>query len=779
MSVVPPVPSTPHHLWSVTRRLSALLLLAALTPFLLRFPAIAPWLALGLALYLLVLLRDPDAWLVVVPVALPLLQLAPWSGWLFVDAFDALLLCTLAAGLWHGGGGGRVRPSAGARLLLLLLLVLAAIGCWRGLGGAWPQLDANALVSYYSPLNALRLTKGLVWALLLYPLWLAARGRDPVRAERRFIAGVLIGLLGVALVVVWERGVLHQLIFFEGPYALLGTLLDFSTAYRVTALFADMHVGGGAIDGYLSLAWPFAVLALLMARSRWWGGLAAIVLLGACYAMVVTFSRGVYLGFLAVVAAALLLGYWRQRRVLSRGAALLTLAALAGSAAMALWSFRSGGMLAMSCALLALVVAALPGWLAGLGVSVRRLDWLSGAVVLALAGLAAHGAATSKWTSLPLPLAMAIVVAGVALLAVIGWRLERDWGARLAPRHRILAMMLWCVVLGAFIPSLFGSRMEARFAEAGSDLQARLTHWQEALAVVPADWPDRLLGIGAGRFPERYLWTRRDPQAFGTLGIGSEAGNRYLRLSGARGMRLGQRVRLRPNTAYRLRLTVRTEAPELKLQLRLCHRQMIAPSEWNPRCVTFSPMVTDTEGAWRALEFVFDSANLGSFEQALRAPLLLTLANRREYRLLEQPQTLVDIDDVSLQRLEGGRELVRNGDFGAGIDHWLSYSDFDHQRWHTDNLWVHLLVERGLLGLAVLLLLLLVASRGLLAGRVVSPAFGITVWLALLGFLAVGTFGTLLDAPRVALLFYLLALMGLPLQVETPPSRRRSVAVEG
>ncbi|NKN34049.1 hypothetical protein [Marichromatium bheemlicum] len=774
MSLAPPR-SSPFQPGVLLRRLLALLLLAALIPLLLRFPVLVPWLVLGLVLYLVLLQRDPDAWLVVVPAALPLLQLAPWSGWLFVDAFDALLLCTLAAGLWHGGHAGQPRPTPGGWLVLALLALLAAIGCWRGLGGGWPQLDANALVSYYSPLNALRLTKGLVWALLLYPLWLAARGRDAAGAERRFVVGVLIGLLGVALVVLWERGVLHQLIFFEGPYALLGTLLDFSTAYRVTALFADMHVGGSAIDGYLSLTWPLALLALLAARTRWQGALAALVLLGTCYAMVVTFSRGVYLGFLVVVVAALLLGYWRQRRVLPHGVALRTLVALGGAAAMALWSFRSGGMLAMTCALLALVVAALPGWLAALGRGSRSLHGVALVLVAALAGLAAHGAATSKWTSLPLPLAMTIVASGVVLLAAIGWRLERDWGGRLALRQRVVVVMLWCVILGVFIPALFGTRMEARFAAAGSDLQARLTHWQQALALVPSDWSNRLLGLGAGRFPERYLWTRSEPQAFGTLGIATVAGNRYLRLSGARGMRLGQRVALHPNRAYRLRLAVRTAAPELKLQLRLCHRQLIAPSEWNPRCVTFSPVVTDTGGGWRPLEFVFDSANLGSFEQALRAPLLLTLANRREYRLLEQPQTLVDIDNVSLQPLEGGRELVRNGDFGQGIDHWLSYSDFDHQRWHTDNLWVHLLVERGVFGLGVLLLLLLVASRGLLSARLTSPGFGISVWLALLGFLAVGTFGTLLDAPRVALLFYLLALMGLPVATR----RRRDVLERG
>lgn len=44
-----------------------------------------------------------DAWLLVVPALLPLLYLAPWSGRVFFDEFDLLLLCSLAAALWHGG----------------------------------------------------------------------------------------------------------------------------------------------------------------------------------------------------------------------------------------------------------------------------------------------------------------------------------------------------------------------------------------------------------------------------------------------------------------------------------------------------------------------------------------------------------------------------------------------------------------------------------------------------------------------------------------------------
>ena len=49
----------------------------------------------------------------------------------------------------------------------------------------------------------------------------------------------MLGLAGAALATVWERTA------FTG-------LLNFSSDYRATALFWEMHVGGTALDGF----WP-------------------------------------------------------------------------------------------------------------------------------------------------------------------------------------------------------------------------------------------------------------------------------------------------------------------------------------------------------------------------------------------------------------------------------------------------------------------------------------------------------------------------------------------
>jgi len=102
-----------------------------------------------------------------------------------------------------------------------------------------------------------------------------------------------LGLIGAALAAVWERGA------FTG-------LLDFSSDYRTTALFWEMHVGGAALDGFLALTVPFGVRELVAAKTpwRWFVGAAAVML--AVYACLTTFSRGVYLAVPLVVGAAAL-----------------------------------------------------------------------------------------------------------------------------------------------------------------------------------------------------------------------------------------------------------------------------------------------------------------------------------------------------------------------------------------------------------------------------------------------------------------------------------------
>lgn len=260
----------------------------------------------------------PVLLLVVVPALLPALDLAPWTGRFFWDEFDVLLaVCLAVAALRLAPVAADPRASPwwlAYGVLALSYLASVAVGA-----APWPWPDANSFASYFSPYNALRIGKGLLWAGLFLVLArrLAAAGHDVVRTTA---AGMSLGLAYVVSVVIWER------LAFVG-------LFDFGDVYRVTGPFAAMHRGGAFIEGYIAVALPFALLRLWTAP-RWPGRLGgAALVVAAGYAMAVTFSRGGYAAFAVALVAFLALalkadaragrraGVWRRGVVAAMGAA--------------------------------------------------------------------------------------------------------------------------------------------------------------------------------------------------------------------------------------------------------------------------------------------------------------------------------------------------------------------------------------------------------------------------------------------------------------------------
>jgi hypothetical protein len=165
-----------------------------------------------------------------------------------------------------------------------------------GLGGV-PAIDVNSFASYHSSFNSVRVLLGFVWAILLLPLLTRSLGDDDAYIRQYFFSGTVLGLGAAAIVTLWER------LAFTG-------LLDFSSDYRVTGSFSDMHVGGAALDGYLILTLPFAAITALNSRNLTDVGAASLVFLLGTYAMLVTFTRSTYLAY-AVVMVVVVAGFLR------------------------------------------------------------------------------------------------------------------------------------------------------------------------------------------------------------------------------------------------------------------------------------------------------------------------------------------------------------------------------------------------------------------------------------------------------------------------------------
>ncbi|MCX7693178.1 MAG: VanZ family protein [Tepidimonas taiwanensis] len=580
------------------------------------YPLAPLWLGLGLALYAGLLWFRPQAWLIVVPAALPVLDLAPWSGRFFFDEFDLLLLVTVAVGYARLPAAARRQladPWLGFVLALLVLATLVAL--LRGLS-PWPAPDTDAFSHYYSPYNALRVGKGVLWALLLLGLYRRLQGRLPGTKDRLAL-GFALGLAGSVAWGLWERAA------FPG-------LTDLDDRYRVTGPFSQMHVGTADLEAYLTLASPF--LLYLIVKTHGPGlRLAGVLLLAAAgYAMAVSYSR---IGALAFALA-------------------LTLT------------------------------------LAGLWLAQRRRR---------------PSAAGGLWA-----------------LAALG------------------------LVAAAALPVLLGPFALQRLARAEADLDLRLRHWQEVLALRDADWTAQVLGMGLGSYPRTHQLRSPPERRAAGYRLMQDGQGRWLRLSAGSPLYVEQFVPVRPRQAYTLQLRARSAPLGSVLAVSLCEKWLLTSA----RCVS-ERLTLPEAGRWVSVgPLRLDAGALGETPWYARRPVKLSFMN-------PVLGTVVDVDDVTLLDADG-RTLTRNGGFEQGLDHWFFAADAGPP-WDVSSLPVALLFEQGWLGLLAYGLLLLTAIVRGAAAIQRGDAGAAAPWAAVVGGLVLGSLLALVASPRILLLLLLLA----------------------
>ena len=745
-----------HKTASLTGRAAALVLalicLLAVVWGVHGFPFFRLPLAVALAAYAALLFRWRWAWLIVLPAILPVLDVAPWSGRFYFTEFDFFILVTLAVGYGLDGTGATFARWFSRRYVLAALFALSvAISVGLRLM-PWPALALDSFATYLSPWNALRVAKGFAAAWLLLPLFDAQWRRDVQTTGHRLIAGILLGL-GLAIVgVLWERGVLLELVSARDIYGLLASFLDFSGTYRVTGLFSGMHVGGEAIDGYLSLAVPWTLYPVLFARRAWLKVIGLLLFAGGVYALMMTFSRGLYAGFaVSLIGIFLLMAAHNFRRLKTHGLAVLGGIAifLIFTALLAVLYGRGG----FEPLILGIVLVAL-GVAVGLILPPRLRPY--GFIVLGIAalfiGMRIYGDIMhSKWTEtssqLALPLTVVAVSVFAATSALAARPLFRDVGRIGAASIVFLAALFW----GGVIPPLAGEQAQTRFATVGKDFATRAEHWRRALAAIDPSLTTQAFGNGVGSFPQlffSYMLTTDFPLA--TYSLARTDTVTYLRLGGG-DFNIMQRLPIAPDTTYRLSARLRAEVGNPNVSIKICHKHLLYSERYVPQCRSANYNFKRRPAVgWVEFSADIQSGNLGR-HGLLYWPATLMLHNG---------QGIVDIAEVRLIAPDG-RDLIANGAFTAGLDRWFLVSDFEHLAWHAKNIYLHFFIEQGMFGLAAFLALagLALASAARAAWR--GNPLAMILLPTLLSFLAIGLFGTLIDMPQVATLFYLLLFLSL------------------
>ncbi len=545
----------------------------------------------------------------------------------------------------------------------------------------------------------------------------------------------------------------------------------------------------------------------------------AVAVLGlAAYACLVTFSRGVYAAVpLSLATLAVLVA--RQRLSFDRGALWIVFGkALAFAAIVAVCGFvvfRSGGYRSVLAAFV-VVAAAMPA-----DSALRRLDLASGAasvvgavllavggalvatvlpkgpyVVFAIAAIAT-GAAVLHAERSPLRSSSAYVVASWLWLAACAANVARFWGGLPAlhdsavmlaafvvlvfaasrlpnsvwpqgRRERFATVALAGCVLAAVAVFAVGAYMGGRFSTSRGDLDERLRHWTEGVARLhgTADW---LFGKGLGRFPATSLYESADGTVPGSYGIGQRGGERFLVVTAPRIryigfnelFRVSQRVPIAPGTTYTAYVVAR--APEkTDLHIEVCEKLLLYPGD----CRAVDLHVPIDRSGWHELGFRFDSNAIGARHWFGTRPVFFAIA-------AGDPGAAVEVRSIRLVGPDGA-DVIADGRFVDGTARWFSSSDRIHLPWHMKNIALAVLFDQGVVGLALFAALAGGALLRTALGRARRHPDAPFVAAAIVGYLVVGAFDSLLDVPRVALLFYVVVIAALMLRPPraTVPTRK-------
>lgn len=349
------------------------------------------------------------------------------------------------------------------------------------------------------------------------------------------------------------------------------------------------------------------------------------------------------------------------------------------------------------------------------------------------------------------------VTCTVALLATLA-----GGGSKL--RRLSMVAVLASAAVAVAVPIFKGDFAQQRMAQVANDLGVRTAHWHDGLAMRQDDWLTGLFGMGIGRYPATHYWSSREKIHTSVHFPVTEGGNTYLRIVPGNTVYIEQIVDIAPQQDYLLSFDLRSSTPNPRAGIALCEKSMLTSTQ----CATWQggPLTVEAKNKWTRFEIKIKSTELGAGSFLTQRPAKLSFfTNGNE---------TVDIDNIKLMSTTG-IELINNGDFSKNMDRWFFSTD-EHLAWHIKSLPVSVLFDQGWFGLLAFCLFLataLIKSARLAFAGNVEPGIALA---ALVGFLVVGIFDTLIDAPRFLFLLVVLAtLAGSLTQPKTRTIRQNSL----
>ena len=309
-------------------------------------------------------------------------------------------------------------------------------------------------------------------------------------------------------------------------------------------------------------------------------------------------------------------------------------------------------------------------------------------------------------------------------------------------QHALTALALTAAVLAVALPILRGPFAQSRLASIDADYLVRQTHWQKVLDMRSTDALTDVFGMGLGRLPETYYLLSHERDRSGTYRLLSEKGNAFLRLGAGVPIYVEQLVAVQPQQEYVLKFDARSDRRDAVLNIPICEKWLLTSAN----CVA-NTLTIGEAGNWQHFALPISTDALTDPPWYAHRTVKLALFNASQ-------QAAVDVGNLRLETPQGGNAL-RNGDFSAGFDHWFFSTD-GHLQWHAKSLPVAVLFDQGWFGVLALGVFsaLAIGRAGARAWR--GDLYASAVLASFCGFLVVGLFDTLIDAPRFLFLFLVL-----------------------
>jgi hypothetical protein len=350
------------------------------------------------------------------------------------------------------------------------------------------------------------------------------------------------------------------------------------------------------------------------------------------------------------------------------------------------------------------------------------------------------------------------VVCALLLLAYLVRRpayLER--GAKI--RWRVIGGIALLALLSLEVFAVLGgdSYMQKRLAKSEQDMGSRIGHWIHGVELLNGgqDW---WMGKGLGRLPANYSSRVEGENFSGDVHLAEESDgngsiNRFATLTTPPNWdqlpgvyALTQRIHLTQERAHSITMNVRVREP-VDVTVQLCQRHLL----YDRNCQGASMHVEPHEDKWQTMKLNLRGPPLISNQRSASRLLMLVVS-------VDTGGVAADIDNLHLSN-DLGQALLANGDFSRHFAQWLPAAQSYYVPWHIDNLYLELLIERGLIGAIAVGTLFAWAMVSAIKARGTTDTWRHYLAASLFGSLVAGLVSSIQDVPRVALVFYLLPMM--------------------